>query len=430
MFRRQKKIKGMLIERGKRNKDIVVGLDVGTTKICAVIGQMTMHRLDILAVSSHSSNGLRKGVVIDIEAATESIKKAISEANHQTGLDIRKVIVGISGSHIKSFKGCGAVSIRGKRVTHEDVNMAIDSAGVACVPLDREILYVIPFDFILDGRTGIKEPVGMAGSRLEVNVHIITGAVEFVQNLLMCCEKAGLDVLDIVLGPLASSESILSVHEKDVGVAIIDIGGGTTDIAVYKDGQLRLASILGIGGNHFTNDISLVLGIPFEQAEEIKKRISVLSNIEDDFGIDYNFQDSNIAAVPKRQIAEIIYLRAEELFELVRKEIQVAYNNEIAGFGAVLTGGASLIKGIDKLAEGILSMPVRIGYPQIRDQGRAFQINGLRNEFNSPIYAAGIGLVLCGAEQVMYEKEFVFTPNVFNRVIDKMTVWFKGRGNV
>jgi len=420
----------MLTEKGKRDKDIIIGLDVGTTKICAVVGKMTRYGLDILAVSSHPSNGLRKGVVVDIEAAAESIKGAISKANYQTGLNIRKVIVGISGSHIKSFKGSGAVGIRGKRVAYEDIEMAIDSAEASYVPLDRETLHVISFDFILDGRAGIKEPVGMAGSRLEVNAHIITGDAASVHNLLMSCEKAGLEVMDIALEPIASSEAVTDFYEKDAGIAIIDIGGGTTDIAVYKDGWLRLVSGLGIGGSHFTNDISLVLEMPFQQAEEIKKSSSVLPDIEDDVDIDLDSKDGCSISVSRKRIAEIMQPRAEELLELVKKEMQMVYNNEISVLEAVLTGGASLIKGIDRVAEEILSMPVRIGYPQLNSQGKAFKVSRLRNDFNSPGYAAGIGLVLCGAENIISENEFISTQNVFDSIIDKMAGWFKRGSNV
>lgn len=418
----------MAAEKRKRNSSVIVGLDVGTTKICAIAGEVTEDGIDILSVSSHPSNGLRKGVVIDIEATANSIKKTISDVEEQTGISVREVYVGIAGSHIKSFSSYGAVGIKGREVTSEDVERAIDSASAVYVPLDREILHVLPTDFILDGQDGIKDPVGMAGVRLEVKVYIVTGAVASVQNLLKCCERAGLDVVDIVLQPLASAEATLNNDERDMGIALVDIGGGTTDIAIYREGWLRHTAVLGIGGNHFTNDISVGLRLPFNEAERVKKRYGSIVSEIDNAEVDVVAIDGQVRGIPRKYITEILQPRCEELLELVRQEIHAVHNNGIAVSGVVLTGGSSLLSGFDRMAEAILSMPVRIGYPHLSHQnfsGDGHGMHVLKGEFNNPMYATGIGLVLYGIGSIMPSERGGFSSDLFSRVLNKMTGWFK-----
>jgi cell division protein FtsA len=423
----------MAAEKRKRNSSVIVGLDVGTTKICAIAGEVTEDGIDILSVSSHPSNGLRKGVVIDIEATANSIKKTVSDVEEQTGISVREVYVGIAGSHIKSFSSYGAVGIKGKEVTSEDVERAIDSASAVYVPLDREILHVLPTDFILDGQDGIKDPVGMAGVRLEVKVYIVTGAVASVQNLLKCCERAGLDVVDIVLQPLASAEATLNNDERDMGIALVDIGGGTTDIAIYREGWLRHTAVLGIGGNHFTNDISVGLRLPFNEAERVKKRYGSIVPEIDNAEVDVVAIDGQVRGIPRKYITEILQPRCEELLELVRQEIHAVHNNGIAVSGVVLTGGSSLLSGFDRMAEAILSMPVRIGYPHLSHQNFSHQnfsgdghgMHVLKGEFNNPMYATGIGLVLYGIGSIMPSERGGFSSDLFSRVLNKMTGWFK-----
>ncbi len=423
----------MAAERRKRNRSIIVGLDVGTTKICAIAGEVTEDGIDILSASSYPSNGLRKGVVIDIEATANSIKKTISDVEEQTGISVREVYVGIAGSHIKSFSSYGAVGIKGREVTSEDVEKAIDSASAVYVPLDREILHVLPTDFILDGQDGIKDPVGMAGVRLEVKVYIVTGAVASVQNLLKCCERAGLDVVDIVLQPLASAEATLNNDERDMGIALVDIGGGTTDIAIYREGWLRHTAVLGIGGNHFTNDISVGLRLPFNEAERVKKRYGSVVPEIDNTEVDVVAIDGQVRGIPRKYITEILQPRCEELLELVRQEIHAVHNNGIAVSGVVLTGGSSLLSGFDRMAEAILSMPVRIGYPHLSHQnfshqnfsGEGHGMHVLKGEFNNPMYATGIGLVLYGIGSIMPSERGGFSSDLFSRVLNKMTGWFK-----
>jgi cell division protein FtsA len=423
----------MAAEKKKRNSSVIVGLDVGTTKICAIAGEVAEDGIDILSVSSHPSNGLRKGVVIDIEATANSIKKTVSDVEEQTGISVREVYVGIAGSHIKSFSSYGAVGIKGREVTSEDVEKAIDFASAVYVPLDREILHVLPTDFILDGQDGIKDPVGMAGVRLEVKVYIVTGAVASVQNLLKCCERAGLEVVDIVLQPLASAEATLNNDERDMGIALVDIGGGTTDIAIYSEGWLRHTAVLGIGGNHFTNDISVGLRLPFNEAERVKKRYGSIVPEIDNAEVDVVAIDGQVRGIPRKYITEILQPRCEELLDLVRQEIHAVHNNGIAVSGVVLTGGSSLLSGFDRMAEAILSMPVRIGYPHLSHQnfshqnfsGDAHGMHVLKGEFNNPMYATGIGLVLYGIGSIMPSERGGFSSDLFSRVLNKMTGWFK-----
>ncbi|BCB95866.1 cell division protein FtsA [Dissulfurispira thermophila] len=415
-----------MAEKKRKGSNIVVGLDVGTTKICAIAGEITEDGVDILSVSSHPSNGIRKGVVIDIEATANSIKKAISDIEEQIGINVRDVYVGIAGSHIKSFSSYGAVGIKGKEVMSEDVERAIDSASAVYVPLDREILHVLPTDFILDGQDGIKDPVGMAGVRLEVKVYIVTGSVASVQNLLKCCERAGLNVVDIVLQPLASAEATLNNDERDMGIALVDIGGGTTDIAIYREGWLRHTAVLGIGGNHFTNDLSIGLRLPFNEAERVKKRYGAIALDTDNSEVEVVAIDGQVRGIPRKYITEILQPRCEELLELIRQEIDGVQNNGVAVSGVVLTGGASLLSGFDRLAETILSMPVRIGYPHLSHKNFSEDNNGmriLRGEFNNPMYATGIGLVLYGIGSMMpFERD---GSNSFIKILNKMAGWFK-----
>lgn len=422
----------MTREKRKRNNNIIVGLDVGTTKICAIAGEITENAVNILSICTHPSTGLRKGVVIDIEATANSIRKVVSEVENNIGMRIKDVYVGIAGSHIKSFSSSGSVGIKGKEVASEDVERAIDSASAVYVPLDRETLHVLPTDFILDGQNGIKDPVGMAGIRLEVKVYIVTGAIAFVQNLLKCCEKAGLDVVDIVLQPIASAEATLTDADRDMGTALVDIGGGTTDIAIYSEGWLRHIAVLGIGGNHFTNDISIGLKLPFHEAERVKKRYgSVAPDINGTTVIDAVAIDGQVRCIPMKHITEILQPRCEELLEIIKQEIQTVNNNGILVSSVVLTGGSSLLTGFDRITEEALSMPVRIGYPNLPAQKlheksftKMYTIYGSHGEFNAPMYATGVGLVLYGAGSAMTER-VIFSSDLFNRIVDKMTGWFK-----
>jgi cell division protein FtsA len=399
-----------------RGGNIIVGLDVGTTKICAVVGELVNGELEIIGVSTSDSTGLRKGVVVDIESTVGSIKNAIETAESLTGVQINAVNIGIAGGHIKGFNSYGAVGIKGKEVAYSDIDRVVDSAKAVYVPLDREVLHVLPTGYILDGQNGIKDPVGMMGVRLEANVYIVTGAVTSVQNLLKCCEKVGLEVVDIVFEPLASAEAILTEEERELGVAVVDIGGGTTDIILYKDGWLRHTSVLAVGGNHFTNDIAVGLRVTISEAERIKKGYGVattsLVNDSEEIAI---IQAGNERKILRKYLSEIIEPRTEELLDLIKTELMSCSGYDIASTGLVLTGGGSLLEGFDKMAEALLGLPVRIGTPRY--------VSGGRDMINNPMYATGVGLVLYGIES---ESKKGFYPDMFTGIFGKMTGWVKG----
>ncbi|MEW6067075.1 MAG: cell division protein FtsA [Nitrospirota bacterium] len=396
-----------------KQKNIIVGLDIGTTKICVVVGEVIKGELEILGVSTSPSTGIRKGVVVDIESTVESIENAICTAESLTGVEINAVNVGIAGGHIKGFDSYGAVGIRGKEVSYTDVERVIDSAKAVYIPLDREVIHVIPTGFILDGQNGIRDPIGMMGVRLEAKVYIVTGAVTLVQNLLKCCEKVGLDIADIIFEPIASAEAILTDDEKKLGVAIVDIGGGTTDIILYRDGWLRHTSGLAIGGNHFTNDIAVGLRVSVSEAERIKKDFgaATASMVSETEEIEIN-QGGQERKIPRRCLVEIIQPRTEELLDLIKDELMSCAGYEIASTGVVLTGGGSMLEGLDRMAEAVLGLPVRIGFPM--------RINGYREIINHPMYATGVGLVLYGMET---ESNRAIYHDAFAGIFGKMKDW-------
>jgi cell division protein FtsA len=371
-----------------RKGNFIFGLDIGTTKVCAVVGEVLEGGLEIRGIGVSASTGIKKGVVVNIESTVESIKKAVKEAESLTGVQIDAVYVGITGAHIKGFDSNGAVVIKGEEITPLDVERAKEYASAVYIPLDREVLQVIPTGFILDGQDGIKDAVGMAGVRLEAKVHIITAGVSSVQNILKCCEKAGLEVIEIVFQPIASAEAVLTDDERELGVAVVDIGG-TTDIILYKDGRLRHFSVLPVGGTHFTNDIAIGLRVSMPEAERLKKSFgfALASMVDKDEMIDI-VQAGRERKIPARYLSEILQPRAEELLDLIRDELQSTSGYDIASTGIVLTGGGSLLAGLDRLAEAVLSLPVRQGYPDC--------VNGCRGNINTPVYATGIGLVLYG----------------------------------
>jgi cell division protein FtsA len=398
-----------------RQSNTIVGLDVGTTKICAVVGEIVNNDLEIRGVSMSPSAGLRKGVVVNIDSTVDSIKNAVEKAETFTGININAVRIGISGSHIKGFDSCGAAGVRGKEVSYMDLERAIDSAKAAYVPLDREVIHVIPAGYILDGQNGIRDPVGMTGVRLEAKVFIVTGSVTSTQNLIKCCERACLEVTDVIFEPLASAWSILTDDEKELGVAMVDIGGGTTDIVLFKDGWLRHSSIITIGGNHFTNDIAVGLRISVSEAERLKKSFgsAAIIMVDESEEIDI-IQAGQGRKIPRRHLTEIIQPRADELLEFIKNELISCSGYDIASRGVVLTGGGSLLEGLDMFAETALGLPVRIGYPK--------DIKGCQ-DINNPMYATGAGLVLYGFEKEINQG---FYPDICTGVFDRMKDWVRG----
>ncbi len=404
-----------------KRENLIVGLDIGTTKICAIVGSITEDGVDIVGIGSSPSRGLRKGVVINIETTVASIKKAVDEAELMAGCEIKSVYAGIAGGHIKGFNSQGVIAIKNREVTSDDIRRVIDAAKAIAIPMDREVIHILPQEFIIDDQDGIREPLGMSGVRLEAKVHIVTGAVASAQNIIKSCNRGGLDVADIVLEQLASSEAVISAEEKEIGVALVDIGGGTTDIAIFVDGAIKHTSVLSLGGNHLTNDIAVGLRTPMAEAEKIKQKYGCCfsSLVGKDETIEVPSVGGRKPRVLSRQLlAEILEPRMEEIFTLVNREIMKSgYEDRIAS-GVVLTGGTSILEGSPELAEQVFNLPVRRGLPQ--------NIGGLVDVVNSPVYATGVGLVVYGSKN-MGIREFPTVQsddNVFRRVARRMKEWF------
>ena len=398
---------------------IVVGLDIGTSKVCAIVGEMTEAGVEIIGVGSHPSQGLRKGVVINIESTVSSVKKAIEEAELMAGCEIHTVFTGIAGGHIKGFNSHGIVAVKNKEVTPRDLERVIDAAKAVAIPMDREVLHVLPQDFIIDDQDGIKEPLGMSGVRLEAKVHIVTGAVTSSQNIIKCCNRTGLNVADIALEPLASAEAVLRDEERELGVALVDMGGGTTDIAIFHDGTVKHTAVLGIGGNHVTSDIAAGLRTPFGDAERIKQRygLAKASMVSEDERVEVpSVADKPAGSVSRQILCEIIEPRLDEVFQLVRAEIEKSGYDEALASGVVMTGGSMLLPGAAEMAEQIFGMPVRLGVP--------IHVGGLVDVISSPIYATGVGLVLYGMKRQERNCFRIRDDNIFSKVRHRMSDWF------
>jgi cell division protein FtsA len=401
-------------------ENLIVGLDIGTTKICAIVGNLTEEGLDIVGIGTSPSRGLRKGVVINIESTVESIQKALQEAELMAGCEIKSVFAGIAGGHIKGFNSQGVIAIKNREVSPEDVARVIDAAKALAIPMDREVIHVLPQEFIIDDQDGIKEPLGMSGVRLEAKVHIVTGAVASAQNIVKSCNRAGVNVADIVLEQLASSYAVLSADEKELGVAMVDIGGGTTDIAIYLDGAIKHTSVLSLGGNHLTNDIAVGLRTPMAEAEKIKKQYGccLTSMVGKDESIEVPSVGGREPRMLSRQLlAEILEPRVEEIFTLVNREIIRSGYEDFIASGVVITGGTSILPGMPEMAEQIFNLPVRRGLPQ--------DIGGLTDVVNSPIFATGVGLVKYGSRNLKAHKFMIGQENVFDKVVRRMKEWLQ-----
>ncbi len=406
-----------------RENGLVVGLDIGTTKICAIVAEGNGDGgLDIIGIGTSPSRGLRKGVVVNIDTTVDSIKRALEEAELMAGVDIHAVFVGIAGGHIKGLNSRGVIAVSGKNreVTPRDVERVIDAAKAVALPVDREVIHVLPQEFIIDDQGGIKEPLGMSGVRLEAEVHIVTGAVTSAQNIIRCCNRAGLEVQDIVLQQLASSISTLTPDERELGVILVDIGGGTSDIAVFVEGSIWHTAVLAIGGDQITNDIAIGLRTPTHEAEEVKKKhgCALASLIPGDHMLEVPSVGGRKPRVLSRQtLCEVIQPRVEEIFSLVDREVRRAGYGEHCAAGMVVTGGASIMEGVPELGEQLLDAPVRRGIPA--------GVGGLTDVVASPIYATGVGLALYG-ERNRHQRKFrrVAEHAMFNRVAERMREWF------
>ena len=383
-------------------KNLIVGLDIGTSKVVAIVGEITPdNEVEIIGLGSHPSRGLKKGVVVNIESTVQSIQRAVEEAELMSGCQIHSVYAGIAGSHVRSLNSHGIVAIRDKEVTSADVERVIDAARAVAIPADQKILHILPQEFIIDQQESIREPIGMSGVRLEAKVHMVTGAVSAAQNIIKCVRRCGLEVDDIILEQLASSHSVLTEDEKELGVCLVDIGGGTTDIAVFTEGAIRHTAVIPIAGDQVTNDIAVALRTPTQYAEEIKiKYACALTQLA---SADETIEVPSVGERPDRRLArqtlaEVVEPRYEELFTLIQAELRRSGFEDLCAAGIVLTGGSSKMEGVVELAEEIFHMPVRLGLPQY--------VSGLVDVVRNPIHSTGVGLLLFGYQnRAMRESE-------------------------
>lgn len=402
-------------------EELIVGLDIGTSKICCVVGEVRPDRMvDIIGMGSHPSIGLRKGVVINIENTVDSIKEAIEEAETMAGCEISSVYAGIAGGHIKGFNSHGVIALKKREVGKLDIERVIDAARALAIPMDREVIHTLPQEFIVDDQAGISDPTGMSGVRLEVKIHIVTGSVTSAQNIIKCANRAGLDVYDIVLESLASSEAVLTDEERNLGVALIDFGGGTTDLAIFSQGSIKHTFVLTLGGDNLTNDIAIGIRTPFKEAEKIKIKYGcgLTSLIGEDETIEVpGLGDRRARTISRRLLGEILEPRVEELFSLIYQEMVRSGYDDLVSSGVVVTGGSAILPGVPEIVEQVFNMPARIGYPA--------SIGGLKEIVNSPMYATAVGLVLYGANSQQREKRFrIRDTNIFNRIVSRMKRWF------
>ncbi len=379
-----------------KHENLIVGLDIGTTKICAIVGEPADDGINIIGIGSHPSKGLRKGVVVNIESTVAAIKRAVEEAELMAGCDITTVNASITGSHIKGINSRGIVAIKEKEVRPADMQRVIDAAQQVAIPVDREVLHVIPQEYIIDNQDGVRDPVGMSGVRLEAKVHIVTAAVSAAQNVIKCCNRAGLNVGEIILSPLATAEAVLGQDEKELGVAVVDIGGGTTDLAIFANGSVMHTTVLPLGGNHLTNDVAVGLRTPANEAEKIKQRYGCVltSLVSREETIEVPSVGGRNPRILSRQIlSEILEPRMEEIFNLVRQEIARAGFEDRISAGIVLAGGCATLEGMPELAEQVFNLPVRRGMPK--------DVGGLTDVVRNAMYAAGVGLVQLAAKSGM-----------------------------
>ena len=403
----------------KIERNLIVGLDIGTSKVAAIVGEITNEgNIEIIGIGTAPSRGLKKGVVVNLESTVNSIQKAIEEAELMAGCQIRSVFAGIAGSHIRSLNSHGIVAIKDKEVTQYDIDRVIDSARAVAISADQKILHILPQEFVIDLQDGIKEPIGMSGIRLEAKVHMVTGSVSASQNIIKCIRRCGLEVEDIVLEQLASCNAVLTEDEKELGVCLIDIGGGTTDIAIFVDGAIRHTAVIPIAGDQVTNDIAVALRTPTINAEDIKRKyacaLTQLANVDDSIEVP-SIGERAPRKISMQNLAEIIEPRYEELMLLVQSELRRSGNEELIAAGVVLTGGSSKVMGLIELAEEIFHMPVRMGGPQ--------NVSGLTEVVRNPIHSTGVGLLMYGREHQSLRRGIDFEGLGW---LSKMKNWFQG----
>ncbi|MBZ2167167.1 cell division protein FtsA [Marinobacter sp. chi1] len=404
-------------------ENMIVGLDIGTSKVVAIVGKRKMDgTIEVVGIGSHPSRGLKRGVVVNIETTVQAIQRAVEEAELMAGCRIHSVYAGIAGSHIKSLNSHGIVAIRDREVTQADIDRVIDAAQAVAIPADQKILHILPQEFVIDSQEGIKEPLGMSGVRLEAKVHLVTCAVNAAQNIEKCVKRCGLEVDDIILEQLASSHAILTEDEKELGVCVVDIGGGTTDIAVFTGGAIRHTAVIPIAGDQVTNDIAMALRTPTQNAEEIKiKYACALTQLA---GADETIKVPSVGDraprdLSRQALAEVVEPRYEELFTLVQSELRRSGFEDLIPAGIVITGGSSTMEGVVELAEEIFHMPVRLASPQA--------VSGMTEVVNNPIYATGVGLLIHGFRQMDLGRTPVLKSEETPSLVERMKAWFTGQ---
>tara|TARA_R110002072_G_scaffold90500_3_gene202388 strand:+ start:16478 stop:17713 length:1236 start_codon:yes stop_codon:yes gene_type:complete len=407
---------------GSAENELTVGLDIGTSKIVAIVGKKNTEGLvEIVGIGSHPSRGLKRGVVVNIETTVNAIQRAIEEAELMAGCQIHSVYAGIAGSHIRSMNSHGIVAVRDREVVQADIDRVIDAAQAVAIPADQKVLHILPQEYVIDNQEGIKEPLGMSGVRLEAKVHLVTCAVNAAQNIEKCVQKCDLDVDDIILEQLASSYAVLTEDEKELGVCMVDIGGGTTDMAIFTGGAIRHTAVIPIAGDQVTNDIAMALRTPTQNAEEIKiKYACALTQLA---GADETIKVPSVGDRPPRDLsrqalAEVVEPRYEELFTLIQSELRRSGFEDVIAAGIVLTGGTSKMEGVVELAEEIFHMPVRLASPQ--------GVSGLADVVNNPMYATGVGLLMYGLKQRTTDSLPMMRPGGGDSVIQKIKTWFTG----
>jgi cell division protein FtsA len=406
----------------REDKNLIVGLDIGTSKIVTIVAELLPEgTLKVIGLGQHPSRGLKKGVVINIDSTMQAIQRSIEEAELMADCKIKTVFTGIAGNHIKSLNSHGMVKIKDAEVSQMDVDRVVETARAVALPADQQILHILTQEFIIDGQDDVREPLGMSGMKLEVKVHIVTGAVAAAQNIVKCIKRCGLEVSDLILQPLASSIAVLTEDEKELGVCLVDIGGGTTDIAVFKNGAIRHTAVIAIAGDQITNDVAVAFRTPTQSAEDIKikygcalRQLADAREVVEVPGVD----GREARQLSIQTLAEVIEPRVVELYELVLQELRRSGMEEMIASGIVITGGSAMMRGMLELGEEIFHMPVRMGMPRY--------VGGLSEVISNPRYATGVGLILMGKQQLERHLTVQMESSSVGRIFDKMKSWFQG----
>jgi len=412
----------MIPTRPRDSRNLLVALDIGTSKIVTLVAEITPEdTLNLIGMGSHPSRGLKKGVVVNIDSTVNAIQRSLEEAELMADAKIKDVITGIAGSHIKSFNSHGMVAIKDKEVSQYDIDRVIETARAVNIPMEQQVLHILEQEFIIDGQGGVRQPLGMSGMRLEVKVHIVTGAVSAAQNIMKCVRRCGLEVRDLMLQPLASADAVLLEDERDLGVCLVDIGGGTTDMAVFTDGAIKHTSVIPIAGDQITNDIAMALRTPTKDAEELKiahgvalRQLASSTDMIDVPGVG----DRGPRELSRQTLAEVIEPRVEELYSLIQRELRSSGLEELLSSGIVITGGSALMKGMVELGEEVFHVPVRVGLPNYT--------GALAEVVRNPRYSTGMGLLMAGLDQVKRDRHARIQGAGFKEIFERMKGWFKG----